>query len=72
MVTWKGINLNSKGIIVERTPNVPKGKKNIEIIEVEGQLKEIVEDASKHGMRFIRCNNCGSYMRVSVGGGQNG
>ena len=44
----------------------------IEIIEVEGQLKEIVEDASKHGMRFIRCNNCGSYMRVSVGGGQNG
>lgn len=37
MVTWKGIDLNNKGIIVERTPAVPKGKKNIEIIEVEGR-----------------------------------
>lgn len=37
MVTWKGIDLNNKGIIVERTPTVPKGKKNIEIIEVEGR-----------------------------------
>lgn len=43
-----------------------------EIGEVGGQLQQIVEDASKHGMKFIRCNNCGSYMRVSVGGGQNG
>lgn len=37
MVTWKGIDLNNKGIIVEKTPTVPKGKKNIEIIEVEGR-----------------------------------
>ena len=37
MVTWKGIDLNNKGIIVERTPAVPKEKKNIKIIEVEGR-----------------------------------
>lgn len=42
-----------------------------DIIETGTQLSEIVKEASKHGMRYIKCNNCGAYMRVNVGGGQN-
>lgn len=37
MVIWNGINLRDKGIIVEKEPNIYKGKKNIEIVEVEGK-----------------------------------
>lgn len=32
------------------------------------QLEVLIGEASKQGMKFIKCNNCGSYMRVNVGG----
>ena len=37
MVIWNNVNLRDKGIIVEKEPTLSKGKKNIEIIEVEGK-----------------------------------
>lgn len=37
MVKFKGIDLRTKGIIVEKTPKISKGKKNIEVYTVEGR-----------------------------------
>ena len=37
MVIWNNVNLRDKGIIVEKEPSIHKGKKNIDIIEVEGK-----------------------------------
>ena len=37
MVIWNNVNLRDKGIIVEKEPTISKGKKNIDIIEVEGK-----------------------------------
>lgn len=39
-----------------------------DIKEVGTQLQEKVEEADKHGVKFVRCKNCGSYLRVNVGG----
>ena len=38
------------------------------LITTSSELSSVVKEASKHGMKFIKCNNCGSYMRVKVGG----
>lgn len=35
--------------------------------KVHGQLKKVVDDAAKKGMKFVRCNNCGTYMEVKTG-----
>lgn len=37
MVKWKNIDLSTKGIVVEKTPTISKGKKRIEIYSVEGR-----------------------------------
>lgn len=37
MIIWKGINFKDKGIIVEHTPKISKGKKRIETINIEGK-----------------------------------
>lgn len=37
MVKWKNIDFSTKGIVVEKTPTISKGKKNIEIYSVEGR-----------------------------------
>lgn len=34
---WKGVSLCQYGIIVEKVPKIPKGKKKIEIYEIEGR-----------------------------------
>lgn len=35
--------------------------------KVRGQLKKVVEDAGRNGKKFVRCDNCGSYMEVKTG-----
>ena len=37
MVKWNGIDFKNKGIIVEKTPTISKGKKDIEIYSVAGR-----------------------------------
>ena len=37
MVKWKNQELSTKGIIVEKTPAISKGKKNIETYSIEGR-----------------------------------
>lgn len=37
MVLWNNINLRSKGIIVEKTPTISKGKKRIDTYIIEGK-----------------------------------
>lgn len=37
MVKWNNIDFKDKGIIVEKTPTISKGKKRIEIYSVEGR-----------------------------------
>lgn len=37
MVKWNGIEFKNKGIIVEKTPTISKGKKDIEIYSVAGK-----------------------------------
>lgn len=37
MVKWKGIDLSTYGIIVEKTPTISKGKKDIETYSVAGR-----------------------------------
>ena len=37
MLLWKGIEFRNKGIIVEKTPQISKGKKRIEIYQIEGR-----------------------------------
>ena len=37
MVKWNGIDFKDKGIIVEKTPTISKGKKDIEIYSVAGR-----------------------------------
>lgn len=37
MILWKNINLRDKGIIVEKTPIPPKGKKRIDTYTIEGR-----------------------------------
>lgn len=44
MVIWKGINLKEKGIIVEKTPDLVKGKKRIETYDIEGRNGFLVID----------------------------
>lgn len=44
MVKWKGIKLSTKGIIVEKTPSIMKGKKRFEKYEIEGRNGVLVID----------------------------
>lgn len=37
MVKWNNIDFKDKGIVVEKTPTISKGKKNIETYSVEGR-----------------------------------
>lgn len=37
MVKWNGIDFKDKGIVVEKTPTISKGKKDIEIYSVAGR-----------------------------------
>lgn len=37
MVKWKNIDFSTKGIIVEKTPTISKGKKNIETYTIDGR-----------------------------------
>lgn len=37
-----------------------------EMSETSTELTNIVKEASKQGMKFIKCKNCGTYMRVNV------
>lgn len=37
MVKWNGIDFNSKGIVVEKTPTISKGKKNIDTYTIDGR-----------------------------------
>ena len=37
MVKWNGIDFNAKGIVVEKTPTISKGKKDIETYSVAGR-----------------------------------
>lgn len=50
--------------------------KNTEAVEADfdktkKELTDCVKEARKQGMKFVRCNNCGSYMKVNVGGANN-
>jgi phage-related protein len=44
MVKWKGIEFSTKGIIVEKTPSIMKGKKRFEKYEIEGRNGVLVID----------------------------
>lgn len=44
MVKWKGIELSTKGIIVEKTPSIMKGKKRFQKYEIEGRNGVLVID----------------------------
>lgn len=37
MVKWKNIDISTYGIIVEKTPTISKGKKNIETVTIDGR-----------------------------------
>lgn len=37
MVKWKGTDISTYGIIVEKTPTISKGKKNIETLTIDGR-----------------------------------
>ena len=37
MVKWNNIDFSTKGIVVEKTPTISKGKKRIDIYEVDGR-----------------------------------
>ena len=37
MVKWKNIDFSAKGIVVEKTPTISKGKKNIETYTIDGR-----------------------------------
>lgn len=37
MLKWKGIDFRDKGIIVEKTPAISKGKKNIDVYTIPGR-----------------------------------
>lgn len=37
MVKWNNIDFSTKGIVVEKTPTISKGKKNIETFTIEGR-----------------------------------
>ena len=37
MVKWKNIDFSTKGIVVEKTPTISKGKKDIETYTIEGR-----------------------------------
>lgn len=37
MIKWKNVDLMTKGIIVEKTPTISKGKKNIETYAIDGR-----------------------------------
>lgn len=37
MIKWNNIDLRTKGIIVEKTPKISKGKKNIETYAIDGR-----------------------------------
>lgn len=37
MVKWNGIDFNAKGIVVEKTPTISKGKKNIDTYTIDGR-----------------------------------
>lgn len=44
MVKWKGIEFSTKGIIVEKTPSIMKGKKRFQKYEIEGRNGVLVID----------------------------
>lgn len=44
MVIWKNIDFKDKGIIVEKTPTLNKGKKRIETYDIEGRNGVLVID----------------------------
>lgn len=48
MIIWKGINFKDKGIIVEKIPNIIKGKKKINTISVEGRSGFITQDTGTY------------------------
>lgn len=56
MVIWKGINFSDKGIIVEKTPIIPKGQKKINVYTIEG----------RNGFLSVDTGNYDSFV-VSVG-----
>ena len=37
MVKWNNIDFKDKGIVVEKTPTISKGKKNIDTYTIEGR-----------------------------------
>lgn len=43
-------------------------KTDDELSSVSSKLESLVLEAEKKGIRFIRCNNCGTYSSVDVGG----
>lgn len=44
MILWNGINLRDKGIIVENSPTISKGKKRVKTYEVEGRNGVLIID----------------------------
>lgn len=44
MVIWNGIDLKTKGIIVEKSPDIIKGKKRIEKYDIEGRNGVLIID----------------------------
>ena len=57
MVLWKGVNLNTKGIIVEKIPNITKGKKRIDTYEIEGKNGVLMIDKGTYDS-FICSLSC--------------
>lgn len=48
MVLWKNVDLRKKGIIVEKTPTISKGKKRIDTYTIEGRNGFICIDSGNY------------------------
>lgn len=55
MVIWKGINLENKGIIVEKTPQISKGKKRIDTYEIAGRSGFLTIDNGTYDAFVVSC-----------------
>ena len=64
MLLWKGIDFRDKGIIVSKTPTFSKGKKKIEVYEIEGRSDFLTIDSGTY-QSFVVSVECHFNEKVS-------
>lgn len=57
MILWKGTELRTKGIIVEKIPDIIKGQKNIKTYDIEGKNGLLVVDKGTYSS-FVCTLDC--------------